>query len=144
MCGKQHPDTLTSTTNLAIIRGDQGYFAEAERLLRESLRWKQEQLGANHPSTSVSRSNLVGLLRPQSRNQEASAIDEQKPECWSKESQKPRPSVAFLQYKCLDFFRDLKGFIRVFLGQKNEIPSARQYGRSRRDDVTVASYRLHR
>ena len=114
-------------SNLAVICRDQGSFTEAERLLRESLRWVQEQLGANHPSTLMSRSDLVALLRLQSRGKEASVIDQQKPECWSVKSQKPHQRIAFLQRKCLDLLQDLKGLIGVSSDHNNEISGLLQY-----------------
>ena len=75
----------------------------------------------------MSRSNLVALLRLQSRDKEASVLDQQKPECWSVKSRKPHPSIAFLQHKCLDLLQDLKGLIGVSSDHNNEISGVLQY-----------------
>jgi tetratricopeptide (TPR) repeat protein len=43
--GNEHPDTLTSMNNLALVLRDQGKYEEAEEMYRQALRLKETALG---------------------------------------------------------------------------------------------------
>ena len=53
--GPEHPDTLASVHNLAIVLYDEGRYTEAERLDRETLDIRRGVLGPEHPDTLASR-----------------------------------------------------------------------------------------
>ena len=60
--GREHPETLTMSTNLASSLGRQGKHAEATEIDREVLVLKTRLLGAEHLKTLVSALNLARLL----------------------------------------------------------------------------------
>ena len=49
--GKEHPSTLTSVNNLALVLSSQGKYEEAERMNRLALEGYEKALGKEHPST---------------------------------------------------------------------------------------------
>jgi len=51
--GDNHPDTLSSMNNLAVLYQSQGKYDEAEPLYVECLRIRREVLGDNHPDTLI-------------------------------------------------------------------------------------------
>jgi hypothetical protein len=53
---KEHPDTLTSMNNLALVLGNQGKYEEAEEMHRQTLGMVKTVLGKEHPSTLMGRS----------------------------------------------------------------------------------------
>ena len=69
--GADHPDTLTSRGNLALVLGVLGRFEEAEREHRATLDSRTRILGADHPDTLTSRGNLAIVLRELGRLDEA-------------------------------------------------------------------------
>jgi tetratricopeptide (TPR) repeat protein len=60
--GKEHPDTLTSVNNLAILLQRKGDYAGAEALQRRALEAQERTLGKEHPDTLRSMHNLAILL----------------------------------------------------------------------------------
>ena len=74
MLGKDHPDTLVSMRNLATSLSQQGKYAEAEAMNRQTLKLQEEVLGKDHPDTLISMSNLAGSLRQQGKYAEAEAL----------------------------------------------------------------------
>jgi Tetratricopeptide repeat len=69
--GAEHPSTLDSMDNLAVVLNRQGKHAEAEEIQRQTLRLYTKVLGAEHPSTLRSMNNLVDALRQQGKHEEA-------------------------------------------------------------------------
>jgi tetratricopeptide (TPR) repeat protein len=63
--GADHPGTLTSKNNLAVLYQDQGKYAEAEPLCLEVLKQQEKRQGADHPDTLASKNNLASLYRAQ-------------------------------------------------------------------------------
>ena len=61
--GAEHPDTLMSVNNLAVLLKDMGKYEEAEPLYRRALAGQEAALGAEHPDTLSSVNNLAILLR---------------------------------------------------------------------------------
>jgi hypothetical protein len=60
--GAQHPDTLTSVSNLASVLRYQGRYDEAEMLNRRALEGREKELGSQHPDTLTSVNNLGVVL----------------------------------------------------------------------------------
>jgi hypothetical protein len=59
--GQDHPDTLSSIANLALIYWDQGRWKEAEELQVQAVNGLRTTLGEDHPSTVVSIANLASF-----------------------------------------------------------------------------------
>ena len=77
MLGKEHPSTLTSMNNLALILRSQGKYEEAERIQRQALALRERVLGKEHPSTLTSMNNLASVLRSQGKYEEAERMHRQ-------------------------------------------------------------------
>jgi Tetratricopeptide repeat len=75
--GTDHPDTLTSRSDLANAYHGAGRNAEAIALDEQVLASFERVLGTDHPDTLASRSNLANGYREAGRNAEAFALDEQ-------------------------------------------------------------------
>ena len=60
--GKEHPNTLTSVSNLASVLRYQGKYEEVEEMNRRALEGKEKALGKEHPNTLTSVSNLALVL----------------------------------------------------------------------------------
>jgi tetratricopeptide (TPR) repeat protein len=69
--GREHPDTLTSTSNLAVVLGSQGKYEEAEAMNRQTLARREKVLGLEHPDTLMSVYCLAYLLAKQYRVDES-------------------------------------------------------------------------
>ncbi|KAF2181607.1 kinesin light chain 1 [Zopfia rhizophila CBS 207.26] len=69
--GKEHPDTLTSMNNVALVLRDQGKYAEAEKMHREELALSEKAVGKEHPDTLTSMSNVARALSGQGKYAEA-------------------------------------------------------------------------
>ncbi|XTI89187.1 purine and uridine phosphorylase [Cenococcum geophilum] len=65
--GREHPDTLNSMNNLAVVLGNQGKYEEAEQIFRQTLELKEKVLGREHPDTLISMNNLAGELGSQGK-----------------------------------------------------------------------------
>ena len=65
--GREHPDTLSSTNNLAVLYKAQGRLADAEPLFKRVLEARERVLGQEHPDTLGSVNSLAGLYRAQGR-----------------------------------------------------------------------------
>jgi len=63
LLGENHPDTLTSKSNLANVLQMQGRLAQAEQLHREALEGRQSLLGENDPDTLGSKHQLATVLQ---------------------------------------------------------------------------------
>ena len=72
--GEEHPDTLASMNNLAVLYLDQGKYAEAEPLLVKALEVGRRVLGEEHPDTLVSMNNLAVLYLDQGQFAEAEPL----------------------------------------------------------------------
>ncbi|KAI9777221.1 MAG: hypothetical protein M1816_004828 [Peltula sp. TS41687] len=69
--GKEHAGTLTSMNNLAKALSNQGEYAEAEKMHRETLELKEKVLGKEHPDTLTSTNNMAVALSNQEKHLEA-------------------------------------------------------------------------
>jgi len=72
--GNEHPSTLTSMNNLALVQRDQGKYDEAEQMYREVVEVREKVLGKEHPDTLTSMSYLAAVLIDQSQYEEAEKI----------------------------------------------------------------------
>ena len=77
MLGKEHPSTLTSMNNLALVLSSQGNYEEAERIHRQALALRETVLGKEHPNTLGSMNNLASVLSRQGNYEEAEQIHRQ-------------------------------------------------------------------
>ena len=69
--GVDHPNTLTSMSNLASTYSNQGRWEAAEELQVEVIETCKKKLGVDHPSTLASMSNLAFTWKSQGRDAEA-------------------------------------------------------------------------
>ncbi|OBT53786.1 hypothetical protein VE04_07701 [Pseudogymnoascus sp. 24MN13] len=103
--GVNHPDTLTSVSNLASVLQRQGRYKEAESMNRRALEGRERELGVNHPSTLTSVSNLASVLQSQGRYEEAESMNRRALEGRERELGVNHPSTLTSVY-CLAFLLD--------------------------------------
>jgi hypothetical protein len=72
--GIEHPETLTSMSNLALVLGDQGKYAETEQIHRQTLKLKEKVLGVEYPSTLTSVWCLAYLLQGQGQYDDSTVL----------------------------------------------------------------------
>jgi serine/threonine protein kinase/tetratricopeptide (TPR) repeat protein len=72
--GADHPDTLTSKNNLAVLYHALEKYDQAESLFLEVLRLSEKRLGADHPDTLRSKNNLAVLYKDQGKYDRAEAL----------------------------------------------------------------------
>jgi tetratricopeptide (TPR) repeat protein len=77
--GPEHPDTLGTVNNLALLYTNQGKYEQAESLYQRALPIYEQALGADHPETKRARNNYAHLQEKM----------KQKPEV---EHSKPKPA----------------------------------------------------
>ncbi|USP82386.1 HET multi-domain protein [Curvularia clavata] len=75
--GLEHPDTLTSMSNLVSVLSKQGKYEEAERINRQELECTKRVLGPEHPDTLTSISHLALILDRQGKHEEAEIMNRQ-------------------------------------------------------------------
>jgi hypothetical protein len=63
--GKEHPDTLTSVNNLAVVLQDQRKYKQAEEMNRRALEGREKVLEKEHPGTLTSVYSLAYSLHQQ-------------------------------------------------------------------------------
>ncbi|KAF2871031.1 hypothetical protein BDV95DRAFT_52854 [Massariosphaeria phaeospora] len=74
LLGKEHPDTLTSMSNVARALSNQGKYAEAEKMHRETLALDEKVSGKEHPDTLSSVYCLAYSLHRQQQYEEALSL----------------------------------------------------------------------
>jgi hypothetical protein len=72
--GRDHPDTLTTKNNLAMLYYAQGEYVKAESLHVEVLRLRKKELGADHADTLNSMNNLAALSKAQGNYERAERL----------------------------------------------------------------------
>jgi tetratricopeptide (TPR) repeat protein len=75
--GPEHPATLASMSNLALMLDRRGKYEEAEAMNRQELECTKKVLGTEHPDTLTSMSNLAWVLSRQGKYEEAEAMNRQ-------------------------------------------------------------------
>ena len=74
--GADHPNTLASANNLAIILREMGEFERARALNEDTLKRLRRVLGEDHPDTFASANNLAIILREMGEFERARALNE--------------------------------------------------------------------
>ena len=100
--GKEHPNTLTSVDNLAIVLQRQGKYEEAEQMTRRALDGREKVLGKEHPHTLTSVRNLAWVLQDQGKYEEAEQVNRQALESREKVLGKEYPDTLMSVY-CLAY-----------------------------------------
>jgi len=77
MLGKEHPDTLGSMNDLAVVLHKQGKFDKAEKMHRQVLMVRETTQGKNHPDTLTSMNNLAVVLHRQGKYDMAEKMQRQ-------------------------------------------------------------------
>ena len=72
--GLDHPDTLISVHNLAVVLRHQGNYEEAESTSRRALEGEEKSLGLLHPGTLMSVWNLAYLFYDQGDYDQATSL----------------------------------------------------------------------
>ena len=75
--GKEHPWTLTSMSNLAVVLSNQGKYNEAEAMMRRALQLTETVRGMEHPETLTCMNNLAATLGGQGKFDKAEAMHRQ-------------------------------------------------------------------
>jgi tetratricopeptide (TPR) repeat protein/nucleoside phosphorylase len=75
--GKEHPDTLDTMNNLALVLDNRGKYEEAEHMHRLALEGSMKVLGKEHPDTLSSMNNLAIVLNSQGKYEEAEQMHRQ-------------------------------------------------------------------
>ena len=75
MLGPDHPNTLTSRSNLANAYQAAGRINEAITLHEQTLATWERMLGPDHPNTLTSRSNLANAYEAAGRITEARSLN---------------------------------------------------------------------
>ena len=73
LLGPEHPDTLITVGNLAVLFEDKGDYEQAEAYYKRELEARERLLGPEHPSTLITVGNLAGLLRRKGDYEQAEA-----------------------------------------------------------------------
>jgi tetratricopeptide (TPR) repeat protein len=73
--GAEHPDTLTSVSELALVLQYQGKYEVAEEMNRRALAGSEKVLGVEHPSTLTSVSDLALVLQRQGKYEAAEEVN---------------------------------------------------------------------
>ena len=74
--GKEHPDTLASVSDLALVLRYQGKYEAAEEMNRRALEGREKALGKEHLDTLTSVSNLAGVLQYQGKYEAAEKMNQ--------------------------------------------------------------------
>ena len=69
--GDDHPDTLETKNDLAVLYMEQGDYANAEPLLLEAIKGRRLKLGDKHPHTIESVKNLIDLYEAWNKSERA-------------------------------------------------------------------------
>ena len=77
LLGAEHPDTLTSMSDLAMTYSSQGKWNEAEQLNVQVLDMRKKLFGAEHPHTLISMSNIASTYLNQGKWNEAEQLNVQ-------------------------------------------------------------------
>ncbi len=71
MLGPEHPNTLSTVNNLAILYWTQGKYEQAESLYQRALTTYERVLGPEHPDTVRTRENYTNLLQEMKKRTQA-------------------------------------------------------------------------
>ena len=68
---ENHPDTLESKNDLAVLYKEQARYNEAEKLLLDAVEGRRLKLGDTHPHTLESWHNLIELYEAWNKSEKA-------------------------------------------------------------------------
>ncbi|KUJ07385.1 uncharacterized protein LY89DRAFT_365096 [Mollisia scopiformis] len=91
--GKEHPNTLTSVSNLASVLQNQGKYEQAEEMNRRALEGHEKVLGKEHPDTLTSVSILASVLQYQGKYEQAEEMNRRALEGYEKVLGKEHPNT---------------------------------------------------
>ena len=77
LLGQEHPATLASMNDLAMVLSHQGKYEQAEEMYRQVLELDETVLGKKHPHALTSMNNLAVVLRDQGKYKQAEEIHRQ-------------------------------------------------------------------
>jgi len=69
--GDDHPDTLETKNDLAMLYKEQARYEDAEQLLLKALEGRRLRLGDTHPNTLESLNNLIDLYEAWNKPEKA-------------------------------------------------------------------------
>src|SRR5271170_4373899 len=98
--GTEHPSTLTSMNNLAMVLRDQGKYEQAEEMFRQALRLRETVLGKKHPDILTSMYNLAYVLSNRKRFSEANALYQRALNSYGKNLTPDHPTVPVESHGC--------------------------------------------
>ena len=93
MLGREHPDTLGSMNNLALVLDSRGKYEEAEHMHRQTLELREKAQGKEHPRILDSIDNLAVVLYRQGKYEEAEQMHRQALEGYEKMLDKEHPDT---------------------------------------------------
>jgi tetratricopeptide (TPR) repeat protein len=91
--GKEHPNTLTSVNNLALVLRYQGKYEQAEEMNQRALEGYEKALGKEHPNTLTSVNNLALVLQYQGKYEQAEEMNQRALEGYEKALGKEHPNT---------------------------------------------------
>ncbi|KAL8635112.1 MAG: hypothetical protein Q9228_007366 [Teloschistes exilis] len=100
--GAEHPATLASVSNLAMVLQLQGKYKPAENMNRRALEGREKALGKEHPHTLTSMSNLAAVLQSQGKYEQAEDMTRRVLEGYEKALGKEHPDTLTSVY-CLAY-----------------------------------------
>src|SRR5262249_9775916 len=72
--GEEHPGTLKSIKNLAVLYRNEGNYAQSESLFTDVIRLQRRVLGAQHPDTLDAMYELARMYYSQGRYEQAESL----------------------------------------------------------------------
>lgn len=118
--GPEHPDTLTSTANLASTYWDQGQLNEAEELGVQVLELQKQVLGPEHPDTLTSMAKLAYIWESLERVQDALALLKECVQLRTKILSQDHPHTRASLNTPLNTLRDWEAMERILLDQHSD------------------------
>ncbi|KAK5463787.1 hypothetical protein LTR55_011818 [Exophiala xenobiotica] len=111
--GKEHPDTLMSMNNLALVLRGQGKYDEAEQMHREVVEVQERVLGQEHPDTLRSMNNLALVLSDQGKHDEAEQMHREVVEVRERVLGKEHPSTLASMNNLATVLRDQGKYVEA-------------------------------
>ncbi|KID85971.1 kinesin light chain [Metarhizium guizhouense ARSEF 977] len=105
--GKEHPSTLSSMNNLALVLSYLGKYEEAKQMHRQTLQLKEKVLGKEHPDTLDSMNNLALVLSYLGKYEETEQMHRQTLQLREKVLGKEHPSTLTSMMNVANTLKDL-------------------------------------
>jgi non-specific serine/threonine protein kinase/serine/threonine-protein kinase len=91
--GADHPDTLTSKNDLALLYSLQGKYRLAEPLYKEALDGRTARFGTEHSDTLITKNNLALLYYRQGKYQQAESLQQEVLDSWTAQLGADHPRI---------------------------------------------------